>query len=201
MRLKPIGQFQKQLLLIQPAHDKTNKMTCAPRETQISLGIHPVWSELVVTTSYHDIAVLSWKCLKHRIRISKFKFLYIFEVKANWAVSKAALINSACAWQNKQNDLCTPRDSDQPGYPPSLIRVFAVHSMGSWGPHASSCAQQRLWSDWANAQADLSLRCAHMPFCWFCHAVAQMILVWSWMSVLDTQSVRGKFIYQLDNVR
>ena len=23
-------------------------------------------------------------------------------------------------------------------------------------------------SDWADAQADLSLRWAHMPFCWFC---------------------------------
>ena len=30
------------------------------------------------------------------------------------------------------------------------------------------------WSDWADAQADLSLRWAHMPLCWFCHEVAQM---------------------------
>ena len=28
------------------------------------------------------------------------------------------------------------------------------------------------WSDWADAQADLSLRWAHMPFCWFCHVAA-----------------------------
>ena len=27
--------------------------------------------------------------------------------------------------------------------------------------------QRRLWSDWADAQADLSLRWAHMPFCCF----------------------------------
>ena len=33
-------------------------------------------------------------------------------------------------------------------------------------------AQQRLWSDWADAQADLSLRWAYMPFCWFCHEAA-----------------------------
>ena len=32
--------------------------------------------------------------------------------------------------------------------------------------------QWRLWSDWADAQADLSLRWAHKSFCWFCHAVA-----------------------------
>ena len=30
------------------------------------------------------------------------------------------------------------------------------------------------WSDWADAQADLSLRWAHMLFCWFCHDAAQM---------------------------
>ena len=48
-------------------------------------------------------------------------------------------------------------DSDQPGHPPSLIRVFAVHSVGSWGPNLSSCGQWRLWSDWTDAQADLSL--------------------------------------------
>ena len=28
-------------------------------------------------------------------------------------------------------------------------------------------------SDWADAQADLSLRWAQMPFCWFCHEAAQ----------------------------
>ena len=29
----------------EPPHDKTNKMTVRPAKTQISLGIHPVWSE------------------------------------------------------------------------------------------------------------------------------------------------------------
>ena len=29
----------------EPPHDKTNKMTMRPAKTQISLGIHPVWSE------------------------------------------------------------------------------------------------------------------------------------------------------------
>ena len=28
--------------------------------------------------------------------------------------------------------------------------VFAVRSMGSWGPNGSSCGQRRLWSDWAD---------------------------------------------------
>ena len=30
------------------------------------------------------------------------------------------------------------------------------------------------WSDWADAQADLSLCLAHMPLCWFCRALAHV---------------------------
>ena len=36
-------------------------------------------------------------------------------------------------------------------------------------------AQQRLRSDWADAQADLSLCWRHMPFCWFCHEAPQIV--------------------------
>ena len=40
---------------------------------------------------------------------------------------------------------CVPsEDSDQPGHPPSLIRVFAVHSMGSLGPNFATGGQRRL---------------------------------------------------------
>ena len=35
-------------------------------------------------------------------------------------------------------------------------------------------ADSKDWSDWADAQADLSLRWEHMPFCWFYHEAAQM---------------------------
>ena len=38
--------------------------------------------------------------------------------------------------------------------------------------------QQIIWSDWADAQADLSLCWVHLPFCWFCHEAAQL-LSWS----------------------
>ena len=64
-------------------------------------------------------------------------------------------------------------DSDQSGHPPSLIIVFDVRSVGSLGPNFASGGQRWLWSDWADAQADLSLRWAHKSFCWFCQAVAQ----------------------------
>ena len=37
--------------------------------------------------------------------------------------------------------------------------------------HADS---ERLWSDWADAQADLNLCWAHRSFCWFCRELAQI---------------------------
>ena len=75
---------------------------------------------------------------------------------------------------NTNKMTCAPsEDSDQPGHLPSLIRVFAVRSMGSEGPKVSSGGQGRLWSDWADAQADLSLPWEHSSFCWFCCSAAQ----------------------------
>ena len=66
---------------------------------------------------------------------------------------------------------CVPsEDSDQPG----------IHPVWS---DSSLCAQWSIlhadsedWSNWTNAQADLILRWTHMPFCRFCHALAQVSL-------------------------
>ena len=46
---------------------------------------------------------------------------YIMQNIQNWAAT----------WQNQKSDCAPSEDSDQPGYPPSLIRVFTVHLMGS----------------------------------------------------------------------
>ena len=74
----------------------------------------------------------------------------------------------------------------------SLINFEALHCLAWHLSHLMTkptkwlCAQRRLrsacastqsvdsedWSDWAHAQADLSLRWEHVPFCWFCHEVA-----------------------------
>ena len=43
---------------------------------------------------------------------------------------------------------------------PGFWSVFAVCSKGSQGPKLSSCGHRRLWWDWADAQADPSLRWA-----------------------------------------
>ena len=47
-------------------------------------------------------------------------------------------------------------DSDQPGHPPSLIRAFAVRMKKAWVLSDPLNILYSLWSDWANAQADLS---------------------------------------------
>ena len=84
--------------------------------------------------------------------------LYIILCRSKWATT----------WQNQQNDCAPSEDSDQPGHPPSLIRVFAVRLMGSLRPKFSSCGQRILWSDWADAQSSLGAQ----SFCWFCHVAA-----------------------------
>ena len=43
-------QLRDQNKINEPRHDKTNKVTVRPAKTQISLGIHPVWSESSLCT-------------------------------------------------------------------------------------------------------------------------------------------------------
>ena len=80
---------------------------------------------------------------------------------------------------DKTNNVsCAPSEtSDQPGHPPNLIRVFAVRMKKTLVLSYPLSSQRRLWSDWADAQADLSLRWAHRSFCWFCHEAALIMPV------------------------
>ena len=68
--------------------------------------------------------------------------------------------------RNKTNKMARAlgEDSDKPGYPPGLIRVFALRSVGSYFMRR------------AKTLIRLSLRWAHMPFCWFCHLAAHIDL-------------------------
>ena len=60
---------------------------------------------------------------------------------------------------------CAPsEDSDHPGHPTSLMRVFAVRMKKAWVLSYPLSAQRRLLSESADSEADLSLRWAHMPF-------------------------------------
>ena len=87
------------------------------------------------------------------------------------------LSKSILSWMFKLTELphdktnkmaCAPsEDSDQPGHPPSLIRVFTARMKKAWGLIYPSRAQRRLWSDWADAQADLCLCWTHSHFVGF----------------------------------
>ena len=81
-----------------------------------------------------------------------------------------------CVAEYNKMTCALSEDSDLPGHPPSLIRVLAVCMKKPWVLSYLLNPQRRLWSDWADAQADLSLRWAHMSFCWFCHEVVNIFL-------------------------
>ena len=69
--------------------------------------------------------------------------------------------------------VCTQRRLRSPGHLPSLIRVFAVHSLGKGLMFLYADSED--WSDWADAQAVLSLCWAHSHFVGFCHVMAHII--------------------------
>ena len=73
--------------------------------------------------------------------------------------------------------LCAQRRQFSLGIHP-VWSVFAVRMKKAWVLSCPFSTQRRLWSDWVDAQTDLSLRWTH-SFCWFCHVVAHiMYLLW-----------------------
>ena len=69
----------------------------------------------------------------------------------------------------------TSKDSDQSVQPPNMARVLLYPSLGSLEATEDTCDQRRLWLDWANAQADLSLHWSQKSYCRFCHALAHIM--------------------------
>ena len=99
----------------------------------------------------------------------------------------------AAAWQNQQNDV-RPAKTDQPCHPPNLIRFFTV-CLRAFGSVATHKAHNKDSDQTGQMPRLLSSLCwAQRSFCWFCCAVAQIILgvrVWkkqdsylTWMSIL-----------------
>ena len=83
----------------------------------------------------------------------------------------------ATTWQNQQCGSAPSEDSDQPGHPRSLIRVFAVRMKKAWVLSYPLRAQRRLWSDWADAQMVVSLHWAHTHFVGF--VMSRLILCYA----------------------
>ena len=102
--------------------------------------------------------------------------LYVYWVLGNWAWQRTHM--SSVMTKSTEWHVRPAKTRISLGIRPvcSLIRVFAVRIKKAWVLSYPSGAQQRLWSDWANAQAGLSLHWAHRSFCWFCHEEAHIML-------------------------
>ena len=69
----------------------------------------------------HDVAQI--KTSISRKLVGSMSFFYLLTIfNSMWAAT----------WQNQQNECAPSEDSDQPGHPPSLIKVFAVRIMKAW---------------------------------------------------------------------
>ena len=66
--------------------------------------------------------------------------------------------------------------------------VFALRSMGSLGPKPSLSGQRRHWSDWADVQADLSLRWAHSHSVGFVMRRLKLFCLFTEISVFSLSS-------------
>ena len=115
-----------------------------------------------------------------------FLFSILFMIMSLWTTLSGCLnykMNApriwAATWQNQQNESAPSGDSDQPGHPPSLIRVFAVCMKKHWVLSYPLSAQRRLRSDWADAKADLSLRRVHTHFAGF--VMSWLICLSQWL--------------------
>ena len=80
----------------------------------------------------------------------------------------------AAAWDFQQFDILTSVASDEPLQPPFKLRNSKWCSSSSLPIIEYSSDRQRLWSDCAYAQADLSLCWSHIPNCWKFHALAHL---------------------------
>ena len=108
----------------------------------------------------------------------------------------STMLNTKLPHDKTNKRICVPsKDSDQLGHLPSLIRVFSVRMKKSWILSYPLRAQRRLWSDWAAAQANLSLCWAQSSFYWFCHAAAQIMMLLIVLTCTIVSEFGGQMLY------
>ena len=99
-------------------------------------------THVVSQGNLHEAYFLNWPQMSQCTTSTKVKFktkgFWHWENCCTYANIKTSFVGLFCwckIWaassQNQQCDCAPSEDSDQPGHPPSLIRVFAVRSMGS----------------------------------------------------------------------
>ena len=159
------------------------------RPTKISLGIRTIWSESsqsewkkLVSFSYllsgqqrlwsdwedaqADLSLrwahmpFCWFC-REAAQIRRWSSLQILLSSLVWLIFHLVINLRRTMTKPTKSHLRPTNTQTRSGYPPSLIRVFAHGGRSK----VSSCGQRRLWSDWADAQADIGLPWAHKSNC------------------------------------
>ena len=150
-----------------------------PAKTQISLGIRPVSSESSLS-AWRKLGTLAthWARSEDSDQTGRIpRLIWVFAGRTchfGWFCHESAQIRTECQfWYNTYNIMsrstskptkwrAPSEDSDQHGLPPSPIRVFAVRMRKHWVLSYPQSAKRGLWSSWADARADLSLRWVHV---------------------------------------
>ena len=138
-----------------------------------------IWLNLNCGCSYdalHNNYIIIYDALHNNYII----IITLFQEDNTFGMRMVFSYNVSRDMTNQHNECAPSEDSDQPGHPPSVIRVFAVRMKKAWVLSYPLSAQRRLWSDWADAQADLSHRWAHSHFVGF--VMSRLI----WENVLFT---------------
>ena len=116
-----------------------------------------------------------------RCRETNFLFVHAFvcapvraTVKVNYGIHPRCQAHMSCDMTKQQNECAPSEDSDQPGHPPSLIRVFAVCMKKAWVLSYPLSAQWRLirlggCPGWSKSSLGAQ------SLCWFCHVVAHIM--------------------------
>ena len=105
---------------------------------------------------------LWWDCMNAKVHLS-------LHCSPMWQVPfKHGLAHLSCDTTNPTKWHVRPAKTQiNLGIPP-VWSVFAVCMKKAWILSYLLSTQRRLWSGWADSQADPSLCWMHMPFCWFC---------------------------------
>ena len=83
----------------------------------------------------------------------------------------------AASWQNQQNTCSQRRLRSALAFTQSDQILCSICTERVTKDPSFLRVDIEDWSDWADAQADLSLPWTKTPFCWFCHDMAQIMLV------------------------
>ena len=102
-----------------------------------------------------------------------FQVLHSTTEPLHSSLTSLGSINWAVACDFQQCGILTSVDSDEHVKPPFKLRTSKRCLVSSLTLKEYSSDKQRLWSDWAYAQADLRLCWSHISHCWKSHALAQ----------------------------